>query len=243
MRFPFSSGVAVFACAALGSAGCGGTPDEDTPGGDEPTATVSQEIHEGRLGRGRRGRRRIVHPQAVYFADVDASGTGCPPGTWDAAISEDGETFTLRFAAYEAIVAEGQRSSMKDCQIDVDLRSPEGLSYAVASFHYQGYVLLENPGMTARQTASYAFQGERRSAADRDAIAGPADESYLHSDEVPPNRRVWSPCRRDGVLHVRTRLDVRNDPRGTGNGFINVSTVDGAIGLQWKLVWRRCRGR
>jgi hypothetical protein len=228
MRSSLSFGVAVLACAALAGSGCGHAPD------DEMTSTVSQEIC---------GRRRVVHPQAVYFADVDANGTGCPPGTWDIAISEDGETFTLRFNAYEATISEGQRQAVKDCQIDVDLGSPEGLSYAIASFHYQGYVLLEKPGMTARQTASYAFRGKRQNAADRNQIVGPADESYLYSDDVPPNRLVWSSCRRDEVLHVRTRLDVRNDPRRTGSGFINVASVDGALSFEWKLLWRRCPRR
>jgi hypothetical protein len=211
--------------ASVGACGCTSSSSDDA------ASTIAQDL---------RGPHRIVHPEGVYFADVNANGTGCPAGTWDVGISDDGETFTLRFNAYQASVSPGQQRDVKDCQIDIDLGSPEGLSYSVASFYYQGYVLLEKPGMTAQQTASYAFRGKRENAANRNEVAGPADDSYVYSDDIEPNRRVWSPCRRDDALHVRTRLVVKNDPHQTGSGYIDNTTVDGSLSFKWKLDWRRC---
>lgn len=228
MRPFFALRASVLACLVFASIGACVGPSAS---GDEATSRGAQEL---------RGRRRIAHPQGVYFADVDATGTGCPDGTWDVGISEDGETFTLLFNSYAATVSPGQRSDLKECQIDIELGSPQGLSYSVASFYYQGYVFLEKPGMTARQTASYAFRGKRENAADRNEVVGPADESYIFSDEIEPNRRVWSPCRRDDALHVRTRLDMKNEPHRTGSGFINSAAVDGSLAFKWKLQWRRC---
>jgi hypothetical protein len=198
--------------------------------------------HKGGGHFGQRGRQHVEQPQGVFFADIDANGTGCPEGTWDVAISEDGETFTLAFNAYEAKVTPGVQRDVKDCQLDIKLGSPEGLSYSIASFYYQGYVFLEKEGMMGRQTASYSFGQERDRAADKNDVTGPVDQSYLYTDEVGNGRRMWSPCRRDDTLHVRTRLVMKNDDGATGEGYLNNSSVDGELSFKWKLNWRRCGG-
>lgn len=199
---------------------------------DGPTGETSSEL---------RGRRRVPQPQGVYFADVNANGTGCPAGTWDVAISEDGETFTLRFSSYEAQVSPGVDRDVKDCAIDINLGSTEGLSYSVASFYYQGYVLLDQPGMKARQTANYSFRGNRENNADRNEVSGPVDQSYVFADDVGPFRRAWSSCRKADTLRVATRLVMKNNREKTGTGYVNSATVDGSLAFKWKLQWRRCR--
>src|SRR5262245_24770 len=63
--------------------------------------------HKGRGHHfGKRGPQHIEQPQGAFFADITANGTGCPEGTWDVGISEDGQTFTLAFNAYEAKVTQ-----------------------------------------------------------------------------------------------------------------------------------------
>jgi hypothetical protein len=185
-------------------------------------------------------RKHVVHPDGTYFADITANGTGCPTGTWDAAISDDGETFTLRLNSYETTIAPGQTATAQDCQIDVKLGSADALSYSVATFHYQGYAILEKAGMTARQTAAYSFKGNPDKKADGPELEGPFDDSYLFTDVVGPSRRVWSHCNRDETLHVKTRLSLKNDPQKSGDGYLNASTVDGSLALSWKLNWRGC---
>lgn len=222
------------ACVVLSCLGCAASTDEET---EEPVDSSSQEL---------RGRRRITIPRdAPYFADVNAEGSGCPTGTWDVAISEDGETFTLRFSQYEATLAPGQERDVKECQIDLNLGSSNGLSYSIASFYYQGYALLDKPGMKARQLASYSFRGHghRQNDEDKNELTGPIDESYLFADEIGDNRRLWSPCRRDDGLRIKTRLVLRNDPTKSGSGYMNTATVDGSLAFQVKVKWRRCRDR
>jgi hypothetical protein len=217
------------ALISVATTGCVGASE----GEEEATGESTQEL---------RGRGRVPHPQGVYFADVNANGTGCPAGTWDVAISEDGETFTLRFGSYEAQVSPGIERDVKDCTLDINLGSPEGLSYSVGSFYYQGYVLLDQPGMKARQTANYSFRGDHENNVDRNEVTGPIDESYVYADEIGAGRRAWSPCRRDDTLRVATRLVIKNNREKTGTGYVNSATVDGSLAFKWKVQWRRCRG-
>ena len=100
----------------------------------------------------------------------------------------------MLFSNYEAMVGPGQASDIKDCQLDIKLTSPAGLSYSVASFHYQGYALLDTDGMRARQTARYYFDGVRERAADQNELRGPFDDSYLFSDDISPGHRAGHPA-------------------------------------------------
>jgi hypothetical protein len=212
------------ALGALGFA-CGGSVALD----DGDTVASAHEL-----------RQHVPHPQGAYAAEVTASGSGCPAGTWDVGLSPDGETFTARFSAYEAMVSPGVAIDQKDCQLDINLGSSEGISFAVASFYYQGYMFLEKEGMRARQTAKYNFAGLRENDADKNEVAGPVSDSYVFSDEIAPPRREWTRCRRNDSLRVKTRLVMKNDPRKTGEGYINTATLDGSLTFRWSMKWRRC---
>src|SRR5215468_1810753 len=87
----------------------------------------------------------VPNPSGAYFASITANGTGCPAGTWGADISPDGKAFTVTFSQYEAVVQPGSAFSVKDCTIAIKLKTPEGFSFSVSSFHYQGYALLDQP--------------------------------------------------------------------------------------------------
>ena len=197
---------------------------------------------------GQHGPETLVPAPNVYFASITANGTGCPDGSWDVGISPDGQTFTLAFSAYEAQVTSGQAVDMKNCTLDVNLASKDssadGLSFAVASFYYQGYILLDQ-GMVARQSASYYFDEE----GDHDEhdqsennVTGPFDNSYLFQNDLQAGRQVWSRCGAADTLHIKTQIMLRNNPQNSGDGYINHSTVDGSLSFKWALVWRRCHG-
>ena len=187
----------------------------------------------------------VPNPSGAYFAKVTANGTGCPAGTWDANISPDGKAFTVTFNSYESVVEPGQSFNIKDCTLAIDLRSPSGLSYSVSSFHYQGYALLDAPGMTATQTAKYYFQGNPVPAVElRSAMTGPYDNSYVFSDRIGIADMVWSPCGATRRLNAQTRLVVRNNTRKTGWGYVNTASADGEVQTPLSftigLNWRRC---
>ena len=181
----------------------------------------------------------LPNPEGVYFASVNANGTGCPAGTWETSLSPDGQTFTTTFSAYEAMVDEKTMISVKDCLIAIKLHSPQGLSFSVSSFHYSGYAFLDE-GVSGRQLASYYFQGNP---VDRDEtrteLRGSYDDTYLFSDNIALADSVWSPCGTTRDLNIVTRLRVQNAKK-RATGYMNLNALDGSTKLEFKLSWRKC---
>jgi hypothetical protein len=226
----FVSLAAVLAC--VGAAGCAADSAQPEDGVESAEQGLGQTID-------------VPNPSGAYFASVTANGTGCLPGTWEAAISPDGKAFTVTFSAYEAVVEPGQAFSIKDCNIGIDLRSPQGLSYSVGSFYYQGYTLLDQPGMSVSQSAKYYFQGNPLPAREnRSDLQGPYDNSYVFSDDIGIVDLVWSPCGATRRLNALTRLQVRNNSSKSGSGYTNTSAVDATVDTKFRFVfglnWRTC---
>jgi hypothetical protein len=218
--------VASAALVSIGAAGC--STDAEPESTIDSTEALGTAIN-------------VPNPNGAYFASVTANGSGCPAGTWDAAISDDGQTFTLRFSQYETTIDPGQAIAIKDCQLAIKLHSPQGLSYAVSSFYYSGYAFLDSSGMNAAQTAKYYFQGNPiASNENRSDLRGPLDKEYVFSDNVGTVDLVWSKCGVDRDLNVATRVLLRNNTRKTGSGYISNTTVDGSVELKFKLSWRSC---
>jgi hypothetical protein len=218
------------ALACVGAAGC----TADSSDASEDAVPQAQELTQT---------VEVANPSGVYFASVTANGTGCPQGSWDAAISEDGKAFTLTFSQYEALMEPGQSMAIKDCAIGIDLKTPSGFSFAVSGFHYQGYAILDKAGMTARQTAKYYFQGNPTPAVEnREDMSGPYDDSYVFSDKIGIADLVWSPCGTTRRLNANTRLVLRNNWQKTGTGYLNTTSVDGEVKTKFvfDLSWRTC---
>lgn len=221
--------------ASLGAIGCSADATS-ADNGDEAVGEASQDLTSS---------VDVPNPSGAYFARITANGTGCKPGTWTAEISPDGKAFTVAFGEYEAMVEPGQAMAIKDCTLSIGLHSPSGLSFAVSSFHYQGYALLDSPSMSARQTAKYYFQGNPVPAQEnRSDMRGPFDDSYVFSDRLLTGDFVWSPCGVERNLNAQTRIVLRNNPRKTGSGYLNTTSVDGEVRtplrISFGLDWRRC---
>jgi len=215
---PFLSFFLVAGCASTD-----GTSDEETS-----EAALGQTVD-------------VPNPSGMYIAKLTANGTGCPAGTWEASISDDGKAFTVTFSGYEAIVEPGKAFAIKDCTLGLDIQTPQGFSFAVSSFYYQGYALLDAKGMSARQSAKYYFMGNPASGSENvRQMSGPMDESYIFSDEVPAANMVWSRCGTQRRLNALTRLVLRNNAAKTGSGYLNTASVDGELQMVFHLAWRKC---
>jgi hypothetical protein len=228
MRFSSLGAIAAFAIS-FAAVGC---TTETTDSTGETTEAVGTAV-------------AVPNPSGAYFAKVTANGSGCPAGTWDAAISDDGKAFTVTFSAYEATVEPGKSFSVKDCTLAIDLKTPTGFSFSVTDFHYQGYAILDKAGMTARQTAKYYFMGNPVPAVElRSDMKGPYDDSYVFSDSIGVADMVWSPCGESRRLNAQTRLIVRNNTSRSGSGYLNTATADGEVdtklAFRFGLAWKKC---
>jgi len=205
--------------------------------------------HDGHPGHGhvphggehdQHGHHHVRHPSGAYSADVITAGSGCPEGTTVSSITADGQAFVVLFDQYEADIQPGQSEDAKECTLQIQLGSEDGVQYAVAGFYYEGHVFLEKDGMKARRTARYGFEHHGENDADRDLRAGPVDEDYVYSKALDSAQLVWSACRRRNVLNVRTSLSVKNDPQSSGQGYVNATTAGGTANLKLNFPFRGC---
>ena len=212
----------------LGAVACAPTDDDETIVEQAPPLALAQA-------------GRLVGPDGAYFADVVTNGTGCPEGSAQTQISSDGQVFTTTFSQYEVELNPSSELAMRDCQISIKLRSPAGQSYAVHAFYYSGTTFLEE-GVRGQQTANYYFQGAAvTSRSVRTELIGPRDEVFVYKDEIAtPQERVWSPCGKDSDLEIITRMRLDNSKPGR-SGYMNLSALDGATKLEFKLDWRPCQ--
>jgi hypothetical protein len=166
-----------------------------------------------------------------FIAKVSArSGTGCPEGSTLVDVSDDGQTFTLFFSEYEASVQPGTKSAQSNCNLVIDLEAANKTTFAVTSLFYSGYAFLEREGMTATQSTDYSFKGPvdvTRSGLS--SLTGPLDREFLYQDDVAPLEGKKAKCMKKGKLHVRTEIQITNDPALQGSGYINTVAVDGNV--------------
>jgi hypothetical protein len=199
------------------------------------------------------GSTTLRDPNGLYFANVVASGEGCPSGSWQVSIAPDGQVFTLTFSQYEIAVAKTDARDRKtiDCTINIKMSSPSGISYGVTSLSYQGYAFLQE-GVRGTVAAYYSFLGQQirnvngspfiRST--RKDFVGPYDAPFVYEDTLQTSDVVFSECGKERTLNVNTSLQMRNSaPKSSG--YLNLSSIDGRTAgkLILKLSTRRCTAR
>lgn len=210
--------------------GCSAGSGDDAPTENEQAAQVSQN---GDV-------INLRDPRGLFFAEVRASGSGCPRNSVSTRISSDGQVFTTTFSAYETSITPNNVTAYRDCELSIRLRSPQGRAFCVQMFSYGGYASLDR-GVRGRQTADYAFEGQPAKTYEtkRTDLNGPYDDPFVFHDVVGPREEVWTPCSTQRDLRIRTRLELQNgSPRG--NGYMNLAAVDGATRIDVKVANARC---
>jgi hypothetical protein len=181
----------------------------------------------------------VRHAEGNFIAAVRTEGSGCPAGTVNTRISDDGEVFTTTFSAYDLRLSPSDREVTRNCRLAINLRSPDGPSFSVQSISYLGYAFLEQD-VRARQTAGYAFRDQKVGAEGiREDLVGPYDSDFLFRDDVSLNEEAWTPCDRERELLVSTELRMQNGavPRF---GYINMAAVNGQSQVTLKVASHRC---
>lgn len=173
------------------------------------------------------------------FVKVVANGTGCPAGSWKAAISPDGQSFTVKLDRFQAGLTPPSSLGIFDCQLAINLGAD--VSYAVTSFGYEGNAKLSE-GTVATATAGFAFQGDPTTGMSTSKqLVGPHAGSFRVQQAVPADQLRWSQCGVERNLNFTTRVRLRNSGSG-GTGTVSVSELtggvggdEGALGIQFAL--------
>lgn len=188
------------------------------------------------------GSMTIKDAEGTYFAAVRTEGAGCPAGTFNTRISDDGQVFTTTFSAFDVQISEQEHAISRNCRLAINLRSPGGRTFCVQQLAYSGYALLQE-NVVGRQTADYYFHDQKAlTESVREDLVGPTDGSFVFRDDVLPNEELWTPCDQERELFVDTSLQLENGTPG-GAGYINLAAVDGSNNgnaVQLKVASHRC---
>ena len=178
-------------------------------------------------------------PSQVSIAGITYGGTGCPQGTVSAAFSEDAKTVTMIFDQFLAQTGDGLSPSeaRKACQINVDLRYPQGWSYSIFKVDYRGYVGIP-AGFTALQKATYYFSGDSAQLVSTTKYIGPKYTDYTNTDVIPTEKFVWSRCGAVERGNIKTSVELRGDY--TQPALMTVDSIDGTVKQIYGVQWRRC---
>jgi len=176
-------------------------------------------------------------PHEIYLQSITYGGTGCPQGSVGTSFSDDRKTFTLIFDSF--VASSGPNvpitESRKNCQLNLNIRVPQGFTYAVHTFDYRGYVQLP-AGVTAEQKSTYYYQGEIQQANGSTRFRGPVAKDYLSRDTLA--NVSWMPCARIVPLNVNSQ--VRLTGATSQPAQITVDSIDGKARTILHLTWRRC---
>ncbi|MGK5680267.1 DUF4360 domain-containing protein [Actinoplanes sp. URMC 104] len=174
---------------------------------------------------------------------VAANGSGCPRGSAQVTPSRDNKAFTVTYSQFTAQVGVGAKPTdfRKNCQLALDVRVPQGYTYAISRIDYRGFAHLAR-GAHATLTAFTYFQGESRSGMSRHTISGPADANWQRSRTMGISALSFRPCGDQRYLNVNNELRVFAGSSKTRKttSFITMDSTDGNLDTVYHVAWKKC---
>ena len=174
-----------------------------------------------------------------HLGDPVIRGNGCPAGTAQAVMTEDGSTISIFFDQYVAQTgaARGEERDYKSCNIAVPVHVPQGLSVALLDLDYRGYfnIPVGGKGTLSRE---YFFAGQRGDRINPTVFTGDGEISV--SDRLLAESLIWSRCGADVIVRANTSLLAERPMNGTQQALVVIDTVDVSSSLQLHLSWKTC---
>jgi|tagenome__1003787_1003787.scaffolds.fasta_scaffold20517358_1 hypothetical protein len=176
----------------------------------------------------------------VVIDMVQVKGSGCRKGTATVAMSLDNSAFTVTYSDFLVQVGPdaSKGDNQKDCQLRVKVKVPKKFTYAIEQVDYRGFAHLEK-GATAKQVGSYAYQGQKESAATvNHSLSGPYDTNWQTTDA---EAAAFEECGKQRALNIDTKLILdagKSDPKSTS--YITMDSTDGSLHSVYRLVWSSC---
>ncbi|KAH8655280.1 hypothetical protein BX600DRAFT_515112 [Xylariales sp. PMI_506] len=179
-------------------------------------------------------------PSGVQIEGISYAGSGCNAGSVAGALSDDASTITLLYDSFVAQTGQGIQPSeaRKNCQLNVQLRLPQGWQFSVFKADYRGYAYLQ-PGDTGVIKATYYFSGDSTQVSSAMTLNGAYDDNYLKEDTFGLESTVWSPCGEEGLLNINS--EVRVTPANVNDStLLTVDSTDLKFTEVHYLQWEQC---
>lgn len=184
----------------------------------------------------------VAAPSGKVTIDVvTVNGSGCPAGTTDVAVSTDNTAFTVTYGQYLAQAGGGAdvTDARKNCQLNLLVHVPSGLTFAVAQVDYHGHAKLDR-GASASERANYYFTGDSANAVAVHSFNGPLSDDWHATDRVADSSLVFAPCGVARNLNVASELRVTADVSTGSTSYINMKSTRGSVSTIFHLAWRSC---
>ncbi|WII73850.1 DUF4360 domain-containing protein [Bdellovibrio sp. 22V] len=194
-------------------------------------------------------------PPGVRVQDIQAVGSGCPIGSYNATISPDGQAFSLLLDNFIAESTMHRPIARLNCELRVRFYVPRGWTFAVVSADYRGFAYAEAGTMVTHQ-ALYSFDGSKprneRPGYENGGtynfraqeFRGPYNDNYFISHKIDPRVAPWAPCSNDPnqTLFITTYLMARNlNLSSLVQSQITLDSIDGQVQSQrYQFLWRQC---
>ena len=174
---------------------------------------------------------------AAHVVSVTAGGTGCPDASAEAVV--DGNTLKVnlnRTFSAEAGPGRSLSASRKNCQVNIQLDVPAGMTYAIKSIETSGNANLAAGAKGYVQTTTY-FTGTQPQVTAKREFVGPLDQDFAITETIPDAALVFAPCDTTRAININSQVKV---DKGTSTE-VNSLTVDGStFGQAYQLVWAHC---
>lgn len=184
--------------------------------------------------------------ERVAIDILTVNGTGCPRGSVIVEMSPDNTWFRVgHSSSYMALVGIGARPTdfRKNCQLNLVIRTPSGMTYAIASVDHQAFVSLA-PGASARHRANFFFSGQPASPLVDHAISDRQQGEWQATDTFEEPTLLFAFCNIQPAITLSTELRAIAGTSDTTTTTSYVSMVWGDdVGSGptiYHLVWRHC---
>ncbi|GAA0554583.1 DUF4360 domain-containing protein [Paractinoplanes ferrugineus] len=173
---------------------------------------------------------------------VAANGSGCPLGSAQVTPARDGKAFTVTYSQFTAQVGVGTKPGdfRKNCQLALDVRVPQGYTYAVSRTDYRGFASIQR-GANASLTAFTYFQGDSRTGMTRYNFNGPTDGNWQRSKAVGISALSFRPCGGQRYLNINNELRVSaGSTANRAASLITMDSTDGNLDTTYHVAWKKC---
>jgi hypothetical protein len=183
---------------------------------------------------------------------VSVGGTGCKKDDFVVALSDDKTAFTVSYSNYTAAAGQGSRpqEGRKNCNLNVKVKVPNGITYGIAGADMRGYAFLA-PEANGLAKVSFWFQGNpmtgfishdiRESSFSFPGlhVDGYFDDNWETADATPFASIVWAGCSAQRNLNVNTELRA-SAPATADYSFVTEDTTDISLVTIFHLAFKPC---